>query len=63
MGAAGADVRRLAYRTSCAADKDGGASLAATNVFERQLDGSWRMVLHQAHGVMSLGAAPTKVDW
>uniref|UniRef100_A0A7R9T0R6 UVR domain-containing protein n=1 Tax=Ostreococcus sp. 'lucimarinus' TaxID=242159 RepID=A0A7R9T0R6_9CHLO len=48
---------------TCVERVSGGASLAATNVFERQLDGSWRMVLHQAHGVMSLGAAPTKVDW
>ena len=48
---------------TCVERVSGGASLAATNVFERQLDGSWRVVLHQAHGVMSLGAAPTKVDW
>ena len=72
MPAGGADVRCADVRVhagdgwgfaTCVERVSGGAALAATNIFERQLDGSWRMVLHQAHGVMSLGGAPTKADW
>jgi len=33
---------------------DAGARLAATNIFERQPDGDWAIVLHQAHGVVGL---------
>jgi len=36
-------------------ERVGDSRLAATNVFERDPDGAWRLVLHQAHGVVALG--------
>jgi len=39
---------------TCVERTRGGGALAATNIFERQPDGEWRMVLHQAHAVMGL---------
>jgi len=39
---------------TCVERARGGAALAATNIFERQPDGAWRVVLHQAHAVVGL---------
>ena len=52
--ATGIYIAKAARQTTMSTALDFGAALAATNIFERQPDGAWRVVLHQAHAVVGL---------